>query len=60
MKYTAPSYKMTRVEAEDIITASTGNAGFTVGANGQNNVNNGNPIYDAMLDINDYLANLNK
>ncbi len=57
MKYTAPSYQMTRVEAEDIITASAGTT-FEVSQNGT--TSNGNAIYDAMVDINDYLANLNK
>ena len=53
--HTAPSYNCTKVEAQDVITASVF---ASVSENGT--TSNGNKIYDAAVDINDYLANLGK
>ena len=55
MKYLAPSYTYTRVETEDVITASSF---VSVSENGT--TSEGNKIYDAAVDINEYLANIGK
>lgn len=57
MKYIAPSYELVGIETEDVITTST--FAPEVSANGTN-ANNGNVIYDALVDINDYLSSLGK
>ena len=59
MKYIAPSYLRTAIESKDVITASTGNgAEFEVTQSGTTST--GNKIYDAIVDINDYLTGLGK
>jgi hypothetical protein len=55
MKYTSPSYLKTMVETNDVITASKD---FTVSESGT--TSSGDKIYDAIVDINDYLAGANK
>lgn len=57
MKYIAPSYELVGIETEDVITTSSITP--EVSAEGTN-PNNGNVIYNALVDINDYLSSLGK
>ena len=55
MKYTSPSYLKTTIESNDVITASKD---FAVSESGT--TSSGSKIYDAIVDINDYLAGASK